>query len=125
MIETEVRSRFPHALLRPFRPMTEPPAGVSQPRVSSLVLCAWAVWFGLVGGLLELVALLARMTFSRTVTPDLLTLNHHFAWMILLSDTVMILALGLILCPWSGLRRIGAVGSRSSRSPWRRCCRPC
>jgi len=64
-----------------------------------------SAWTGLVVGFLELASLLAKGWIVGEVTNDTLHINHHFTWMIPVSDFALFGALGLVLAPLGRLDR--------------------
>src|SRR6185312_12778134 len=63
----------------------------------SAPLIAAAAWFGMLAGCLELVGMLTQRTLDPRIWMDSLRTNHHFVWMIPLSNTLIFTSAGLLL----------------------------
>jgi arylsulfatase A-like enzyme len=62
-----------------------------------------ALWFGLATGILEVAARFAAKWLDGRVTLEVLRTNHHWAWMVPLSNLALFAAVGLVLAVLAGV----------------------
>lgn len=76
---------------------TRPAGSTAGSRAGSRSLLAMATWFGLATGLLELGLRLVQGLWDNRVTVASIRTNHHWTWMVPVSDLMIFVAVGLLL----------------------------
>src|SRR4051794_26758519 len=83
----------------------EPPERSTPSRLGPVALLGLSAWSGMLAGLLEVAAFVARKRFFDT--NQLLSMSRHFLWLVPLTDLLILLLAGLAGCLVVMLRPAG------------------